>query len=113
MFLSFLFENWSDYVIWFILVFTICLTLFFQFRSYKITFVSNCDIEIKPIKQRTGSKIRLPEMPKRKGYFFEGWYLDPELEKRLALNETPLRKNMTLYAHWITLDEAKQLKKLK
>lgn len=102
--LASLLDNSSIYI-WGIFAMTIVLTLFFQFRKYTISFETNGGNEIKKKKQRTGSKIILPEAPTKDGFHFDGWYIDEELTKRLVLNQNPLRQNITLYAKWTITEE--------
>lgn len=59
-----------------------------------------------------GDIITLPDEPKKPGYTFAGWYVDPECTQEFNI-QTPIVSDMTLYAKWepeevteITLDPA-------
>jgi len=44
-----------------------------------------------------------PIEPEREGYYFGGWYTEKGLENLFDFNNTPITKNITLYAKWIEI----------
>lgn len=48
---------------------------------------------------RKGQTLPLPATPNRQGYYFVGWYMEPECENPYD-TEAPVEEEMTLYACW-------------
>lgn len=44
-----------------------------------------------------------PIEPEREGYYFGGWYTEKGLNNLFDFNNTPITKNITLYAKWIKI----------
>lgn len=68
-------------------------------RSYSVKFVTNGGGEIADVAATFGEKLTMPEVPKKDGYWFAGWYTTPELKGRYDKNAL-VRKSFTLYAKW-------------
>ena len=67
--------------------------------SYSLTFNTNGGSTINTITRPKGTVIDLAGyLPTKEGYFFGGWYTDPELTNRVT--SVTLNTNMTLYARW-------------
>ena len=49
-----------------------------------------------------GSVLPVPEEPEREGYWFGGWYTDPDLQEEYDF-DTPVMKDITLYLRWIQI----------
>ena len=65
-----------------------------------IQFETNCDIVIDDIIVGDGEYISAPDVPKREGYKFEGWYSDSNFKYRYGFISA-IRSNTKLYAKWI------------
>jgi len=65
-------------------------------KDYKITFESNGGSSVESQIVREGDKVTMPSQPTRKGYIFDGWYLN---EKKFDF-ETKVNQNITLKAKW-------------
>lgn len=68
--------------------------------THKVSFVMNGAENIPDITVRDGQRAELGK-PTYEGYSFVGWYEDSELTKLFNRN-TPITKDMTLYARWVT-----------
>ena len=67
--------------------------------SYSLTFNTNGGSTINTITRPKGTVIDLAGyLPTKEGYFFGGWYTEPELINRVT--SVTLNTNMTLYARW-------------
>ncbi len=44
-----------------------------------------------------------PIEPEKEGYYFGGWYTEKDLKNLFDFNNTPITKNITLYAKWIEI----------
>jgi len=44
-----------------------------------------------------------PIEPEKDGYYFGGWYTEKDLKNLFDFNNTPITKNITLYAKWIKI----------
>ncbi|MGS0972465.1 MAG: InlB B-repeat-containing protein [Candidatus Izemoplasmataceae bacterium] len=67
---------------------------------YHVTFADTGDVYIEPIVQLKGQSIGEVEMPIKRGYLFEGWYLD-ETYQRLFDAQQVHTEDVTLYAKWV------------
>ena len=67
--------------------------------TYTITYNTNGGSLIVPTEYEKGSPITLPDKITKKGYIFEGWYLDSNFMEPFTLSEMP-GKNIVLYAKW-------------
>lgn len=45
-------------------------------------------------------KLDKPANPEKKGYYFEDWYVDEDLETKFDFENTNVDKDLTLYAKW-------------
>ena len=63
-----------------------------------LSFVTNCNIVVKPMTGVAYTAITLP-IPQREGYIFEGWYAYPELDVKYTLSTFP-SFSTNLYAKW-------------
>ncbi len=66
-------------------------------RTYNVTFVSNSKIcDICTVKE--GESVSDVETPEKKGYSFDGWYMDENAWKVPFDVDTTIRQDMTVYA---------------
>ncbi len=66
---------------------------------YSINFHVNGGSDIPPIIQKYQTIVIMPLEPSKKGYIFDGWYLDEELTIEYIFSTMPA-ENITLYAKW-------------
>lgn len=88
-----------------IMVLSICLIHFTSCKKTKeitITLYPNNGDETKVIKAGTNEKIQLPEIPQSEGYFFVGWFLDPQFKQKVGF-PTTFTEDVILYGGWQTL----------
>lgn len=71
-----------------------------------VKFEENGGSEIEDITAIYGEKIERPEDPIREGYVLKGWYKDLDCTEEWNFEEDTVKGNMTLYASWITEEEA-------
>lgn len=71
-------------------------------KSYTVTYNSNGGTVVKPETVTYGNKATKPTNPTRSGYTFAGWYTDNEKFFNKYDFNTPVAKNITLYAKWNT-----------
>ncbi|MBE5958896.1 MAG: hypothetical protein E7254_08575 [Lachnospiraceae bacterium] len=65
--------------------------------SYKLNSGKNNDDNPATYKFGKGAKLKTPE---RKGYVFEGWYLDKEFNEKISSIGKDVVGDVTLYARW-------------
>ena len=82
-----------------ILSLMIAMLLFWLIKKYNVSFVTNGGGNAEILRVRCLESFGLPNNLKRRGYVFEGWYLEPEMITRYEKNYFRL-KNLTLYANW-------------
>lgn len=82
-----------------ITVMIIGMFLFWLMKKFKVYFVTNGGGNAEVLNVRCLESFGLPNNLKRRGYVFEGWYLEPEMITRYEKNYFRL-KNITLYANW-------------
>lgn len=70
------------------------------FDDYLITFETDGGTKIEPQKVKPNDVAIKPDNPKKDGYDFAGWYLDPKFEKFFSF-KTVITSDLTLYALWI------------
>jgi len=76
---------------------------------YKITFYARGGKYNKRIKVKLREKFNHPAPPRRKGYKFLGWYADSKCTVKFAATELTKRKNIKVYAKWISNAEYAKL----
>lgn len=88
--------------IWLIVILLLIglLLLLIYFRK-KVSFVTDCDMQIPDQKVWKSSAVQRPVEPKRPGRIFAGWYCDEERIRRWDFEEDMVVENMTLYAKWL------------
>ena len=64
--------------------------------KYEVVFKTNGGSEIQNVTVKSGNKLEVPEVPKKEGYVFEGWYLNGK-EYNF---EDPIEEDITLVAKW-------------
>ena len=94
------------------LVFCLALTAFVscsKTKSYTVSFVTNCEMQVKKATVGDGKEYTLPQAPDRgDGWEFQGWYADKEFSGS-PVTSVKVTKNLTFYAKWeqlynLTLD---------
>ncbi len=72
--------------------------------TYTVTFDGNGEGVTNlpdPVTVEGGQSIgQLPEPPRRAGYTFAGWFLDPVSTASPFTAQTPVNADITVYAHW-------------
>ena len=69
-------------------------------KTYIIKFNSNYGTPVKSQTVKQNGRVSAAlAVTKRNGYIFDGWYLDTAFKTKYNFN-TPVTKNMTLYAKW-------------
>ncbi len=53
-----------------------------------------------------GGTSKIPAVPKKTGYTFDGWYLDKDVWTQPFNSETAIISSITVYAHWIRVVES-------
>ncbi len=74
-------------------------------KSYIVTFESNGGSEIPSQTVETGKTAVIPEVPKRSGYEFLGWFADKEFHEIYRFSN-PVTENFTLYAKWKWIEKS-------
>ena len=81
-----------------------------QVVEFKVNFIIDGEI-YKTINTAGEETISLPENPTKNGYIFDGWYWDEDVWSRPFTAESLLTEKLTadmsVYAKWITEEEAK------
>ena len=72
--------------------------------QYTVKFESNGGSAVSPQTVNRNNKATKPTDPTYEGHKFEGWYTDKELTTLYDFN-TPVTKNITLYAKWSEVTE--------
>ena len=69
----------------------------YEWTGHYVTFDSGSDVQT--VFVDFGGRIAEPESPIREGYFFYGWYLDPEFTVKYNF-DTLVIEDLLLYARW-------------
>ena len=72
-----------------------------EVTEYTVTFETNGGTTVDPITAEENTKIILPDDPTREGFYFGGWFTDPELTRQFNPS-TKITSDLTLYAAWRT-----------
>lgn len=72
-------------------------------EKFEVKFITNCDEVVNDQFVYINNKVKKPEDFKRKGFTFEGWYLDSEFIQKYDFNKE-VTSNLTLYAKWTELE---------
>lgn len=72
-------------------------------EKFEISFVTNCDETITSQFVYADHKLSEPASIKRKGFTFNGWYLDETFETKYDFNSN-VTSSFILYAQWIELE---------
>ncbi len=75
--------------------------------QYTITFDSNGGTAVSPITSQEATTITEPTAPTKTDFYFGGWYTDIALTNEFTFITMP-PLNLTLYARWLTSEEAAQ-----
>lgn len=65
-----------------------------------VVFDSQGGSALESMQTTVGGTILLPENPAKPGYAFKGWYTEPDGEGTLFYIDTPVSKDITVYANW-------------
>ena len=78
------------------------LTLYagWETNVYTLQFESNGGTAVDPVQARYDSPFAEPDMPKREGYLFTGWFVDSNLDLQYAFTQ-PAHNSMELFAGWV------------
>ena len=68
-------------------------------KSYTVSFNTGGGSKVASQTVKTGTSVKKPADPTRKGYVFAGWYSDSVLKTFYDFSAT-VTKNLTLYAKW-------------
>lgn len=91
----------------FVLFVIILLLVVFVNKKYEVKFDSKGGSIIEKITVKKNGKIDRPIDPVKDGYEFDDWYLN---DKIFSFN-TPITKNITLIAKWISINDTDEVKK--
>lgn len=96
------------FIIVLIIIAVVFLITRYLHRTITVTFDCNAPkeetaYEPEPKQLQKGDTLSRPAFPARDGFKFNGWYLDSECTSEYNF-DTPITKNMTLYAKWISAD---------
>ena len=83
-----------------ILVIIVVVALDLRNPGFTITFDSKGGTDVAPQNQMYGELLDVPEDPKREGYEFSGWYLDPACDDLWEEETDIIECDITLYAGW-------------
>lgn len=78
--------------------------------KYTITFNSNGGSSVNPQILKANEKVYRPADPTKSDYKFIGWYEDSSLTRVFDFN-TPITKNMNLFAKWEKINKPEPIKK--
>ena len=110
--------NFKDIAKWIVLGLVGLIALFFlvwiiiialKNRKYKISFLAGGGRFNSHIRVKLHQRFNHPAAPRRKGYKFLGWYLDRKGTKKFAATELTKRRDIKVYAKWISLKEYEKL----
>ena len=73
----------------------------YKMRKLTVSFDSCGGTPVNSIETFENQCVVAPLEPEREGYYFAGWYADLNSENSFDFNNTPITKNITLYAKWI------------
>jgi uncharacterized repeat protein (TIGR02543 family) len=73
---------------------------------YTVTFAVNGGSGVDSQSIAKGGKVESPSDPEREAYQFWGWYKDAALKNKWDFTADTVNKAVTLYAQWVTHDEA-------
>ena len=74
-------------------------------NTYTVTFYSGTnEVDVKDQVVSAGGLIIEPEAPTKRGYYFDGWFRNEELNIRWYFHKDVVDKNIILYAKWIKVD---------
>lgn len=73
--------------------------------KYTVTFVSNGGTDVEAVSVAKNTAVSKPADPTKDGFTFNGWYVDKELTNKYDFS-TKLSADLTLYAGWISNDDA-------
>lgn len=78
------------------------LTLYagWETNVYTLQFESNGGTAVDPVQARYDIPFAEPDMPKREGYLFTGWFVDSNLDQQYAFTQ-PAHNSMELFAGWV------------
>ncbi|KOP79308.1 hypothetical protein AMS59_09810 [Lysinibacillus sp. FJAT-14745] len=68
--------------------------------SYIVTFDANGGSEVPSLSVGHSELVKVPVVPKKEGYTFDGWHKDKELTVPWDFAKDVVTKNVTLYAKW-------------
>jgi len=67
----------------------------------EVTFASYYGTSPDPVKVRANYTVEEPELPERRGYVLDGWYLDkPAYEKKWDFSKNVVTEDIILHAKW-------------
>lgn len=70
--------------------------------EFVVKFETNGGSSIASVIVKKDELLKTPEVPTKKGFYFDGWYTDKELTEKYDFS-TPVTKSFTLYAKWSSL----------
>lgn len=77
-------------------------------KSYPVHFEMNGASAIKDATVEYGSSVEKPDVPEYKGFFFNGWFADPEFKIPYTFEEK-IKDETTIYASWTEIQSAPKL----
>ena len=75
-----------------------------KLKKMVVSFDSCGGTPVSSVETYENQCIVAPIEPEKEGYYFGGWYTEKDVINLFDFNNTPITKNMTLYAKWIEIE---------
>ena len=74
-----------------------------KMKKLVVSFDSCGGTPVSSLETYENQYVVAPIEPEKEGYYFGGWYTEKDLKNLFDFNNTPITKNITLYAKWIKI----------
>lgn len=74
-----------------------------KMKKMVVSFDSLGGTSVRALETFENQYVVAPIEPEKEGYYFGGWYTEKALKNLFDFNNTPITKNITLYAKWIKI----------
>ena len=71
------------------------------YTEYRVVFDMEDAPEQAALSVRPGTLLTENDLPRREGFAFAGWFLDPEHTRLFDFRQEPVDGDMILYTHWV------------
>ncbi len=65
-----------------------------------VSFETDGGSEVEAVEVFTGETVGMPDVPVKKGFFFDGWYKEESHENKWDFDKDTVLENVTIYARW-------------